>query len=280
MSSRPIKWNTSPSGMLLALARPRWAETRQGLLLAQLGHICLLALAVPGMVLLRLASSGALLPLRATITTEQLLLAGWVLLATGGVLAYGLVLAGQWRCLIYTAQGHGAKEALFAALVCLLTAPLSIVIVYFLGGPAREGAFRPSDLLRGSGPICLAGMFLVLLNVVLFSAFLRATARCLNQERRARSVAAFLWFLAFVLGSTIGTCLDVGRFTRKDLWLLLGLGWGVCLLWHLLLIRRTSRAIVETLNRRRGLSGLGQPVGAPAGQVTLRVAELLRKPRD
>jgi hypothetical protein len=280
MSSRPIRWNTSPSGMLLAMARPRWAETRQGLTVTQVGYACLLVLVTPSMILLRLGAAGTFLSRRSAVTTEQALTLGLILVITGGILAYGLILAGQWRCLMTTAQGHGAKESLFASLVCLLTVPLCVAAVYFLGSPVLRRGFQPDDLLRGSGPICLGGVFLLLLSVILFSCFLRATARCLKEDHRGRAVTAFLWFLAFLLGGTVGTCLDAGRFVRKDLWLLLGLGWVACLLWHVLLIRSTSRFIVETLSRRRGLSGIGRPVEVEEGQVKLRVAELLRKPKE
>src|SRR5262245_47645289 len=54
----PIRWNTSASRIVSALARPKWDEVRLGLTLVALGYVCLFVLVVPGLVLIRLAHQG------------------------------------------------------------------------------------------------------------------------------------------------------------------------------------------------------------------------------
>ena len=78
-------------------------------------------------------------------------------------------------------------------------------------------------------------------------------------------------------------------------WLLLSLGWFLCLLWHLLLIQGAGRAVARALLPRRGLSGgslrsarpsgaarkAGGPAGeAKPGQVVLSVAALFQRSQD
>lgn len=275
----PIKWNTSPSGMIFALARPRWAEVRQGLTLVQAGLLFLLTVAAPGLLLTRLAFRESPLVSAAGLSAADVAQLGWLLAGLGGVLACGLLLAGQWRCLSYAPQGQGAKEILFACLLCSLTVPLCLVAGYCLDGADGPAPFRAADVLR------LAGMLLGLLSVVLFNAFLRAVGRSLDGARRGRAVACHLSFVGFLLGGSAGVLVAPGQSFHGDARLVLGLGWFLCLVWHLLLIRAASRCVVRALHAKGRLSGPARalPPGRSQtpfgneGQVELQVAALFRK---
>jgi hypothetical protein len=271
--STPIKWNTSPSGMVFALARPRWTEVRRGLAFVQVGLFFLLFLVVPSLLLTRLARREVLLVTITGYTPEEAVELGWVLVGVGGVLAYVLVLVGQWRCLAYAPQGEGGKDMLFACLLCSLTAPLCLPAAYLLEGKEGFLSFRAGDVLR------LVALLLGLFNVVLFSGFLRVVVRSLRS--RGRAVVCFFCFVGFLVGCSVGLHLIPRQFFHRHAWVALAVGWFLCLCWHLLLVRSARRQVVQALATRNRLSGHVRADGTKQkprqGQVQLQVAELLQK---
>jgi hypothetical protein len=271
--------------MVHTIARPKWEEVRQGLSRAALGYVCLLVLGLPGVFLVWLAHQiGPSAPLFGLGVDDTATL-GWVLAGTGAVLGYLLLLAGQWRCLAYAPQSHSAKEVAFACVLCSVMAPAALGAAYFLGGPETYEVLQmgPAGLTKGTffqggGILQLTGVALGFFSVLLFSGFLRSLARCHGDEKRVRSIACFVWFASFLVGSTAGLFLHAGSQALLAPWAVLALGWGLSLVWHLVLILAARRGIQRALQRKKSAGAIA--AARNRGQVVLRVASLVHRSED
>jgi hypothetical protein len=272
--STSIKWNACGSREVTTVARPRWRKLRQGLVLAGLGDILVLTFGLQALVLL--GPLGVRVVTRLGLEAEDASLLGLTLAGLALLLGYVLALVGRWCCLIYAPQGHGAKDLQFACLLCTLIAPACFVLAHFLGGAETYAVFREDPvalvdigLLQGGVVLQLTGLLVGLLGVLLFSGFTRAVRHCLRDEKTGR----FFWFVAFLLGGTIGLVLEARRTHIPEIVEALAAAWLLCLLWHALLVRGTARRLAEFL-RTHGSRVLPPGPGAPprSGQVTLRTA--------
>jgi hypothetical protein len=255
--STAIGWNASASGEV-GTVKARWKEIRSGLRLTLLGYGVLLVLALLGGGLVWLSQSPRLPQFQKYVALSQEWTArlGWVLVATGVALAYLAVLAGQSRCLQNASSRQGAKEFLFTCLLAGLASPVCLLAAFLLGSDPRslfvEGV-RPGDLLRffqGPGALYLAGLTLLLLNFLLFAGFLRMVAKNVAPARLPWVVGLF-WLAAFLVGMTAGTSF----MPHAEVWQWLAAGWGVCLLWHVFLVREACRWIdraVEAVGKGSG----------------------------
>jgi hypothetical protein len=281
--SRVIAWNSSGSREVTSIARPRWREVRQGLVLALVGYFLLLGPGLLGLLLLVAENNPAADWLR--LNDEDAEALAQALAGLGGFGGYALVLVGQWRCLLYAPQGHGAKDVQFACLLCTLLVPPIFVAAHFLGGKATFLALGRGpdgvldlDLMNGGLILQVAGLLVGLTSVLLFSAFARSLARCMRNDGGARRVNLYFWFVAFLAGGTVGGFLQV-RYFRREVLPVLALGWLVCLLWHAWVIRGASRGIGRVLRQQRsGMLAAARPAAAAEkGQLTLRAASYLHR---
>jgi hypothetical protein len=278
--STVIKWNASASRQVPTIARPRWREIRQGLTLAIPGLPLPLALALLGLCLV--STPSGLLAGLLRLPPEDAGVTGWVLVGTG-LLAYAVVLVGQWRCLNFAPQGRGAKEVQFASLLCGLAAPPFFAIAQLLGGSATFVALQGGpaelarlDLLAPGTVLQMAGLAACLGGVLLQSAFARAVCRCLDDVAGSRGVSWYFWFVAFLVGATGGLLMQVGRATPQGVLAGLGLSWLLCLIWHSLLIHGAAGRIGRFLGGERSRDPAQAPGATPrSGQVALEAAAFL-----
>jgi hypothetical protein len=279
----PIKWNASGSRQV-AIARPKWEEMRQGLLLAIAGHAVLFFLGIPGLVFL--GPHGDTVITRIGLAAEDAQPVGLTLTGTAALLGYGLVVLGQWRCLICAPQGNGAKELLFACLLCSLLAPVFPALAHLLGGAGNYPALLrgPAGLpdlqfLKGAGLVQLIGALLALASVLLFSAFARAAERYLGDTSRAHGVVCFFLFVLFLLGGTAGVFMHARHRVPPGVWTCVGVGWLLCLFWHTVVLHGASQSMVRFLRQRRSrilpITTQGETV--EPGQVVLTTAAHLNR---
>jgi hypothetical protein len=280
MNATTIKWNASASRQVTAIARPKWKELRWGLSMSLVGQPLALTSGLAGLYLV--ATMGGPLGARLDVSPDDAVLIGWTL--TGGsLLGYALLLAGQWRCLVSAPQGCGAKDLQYACLLCTFAAPLCFAGGHYLGGEATYEALEqgPRELLRlgllGGGPLLqLVGLAMALGGVLLASAFARALCRFLKNADAARGVTCYFWFVAFLLGATVGLFTQTGRHTPQGVLPLLALAWLICLLWHSLLLQGAGRLIGRILRGERPAGAPPEPVSTvQPGQVVLKAADYL-----
>ncbi len=280
----PIKWNTCGSREINVVARPRWREIRHGLWFAVLGNLLLLGGGLLGLLFLLGMLDEPLLS-RLGLAPEDAEFV-WLLPAGLAVLGYVLVLVGQWRCLFHAPQSSSAKEMQFACLLCFLFAPVCFVAAHFLGGKATYAALRSGpealvslDVLQAGVLLQLTGLLLLLLSVLLFSGFARAVVRCLRDERGVRVAGLYFWFVAFLLGGTIGLLVEARHSARPEVVPALALGWLFCLLWHTLLLRGTRRRLGRVLKTQNSRLLPTRPPAQANGQIPLQAAAYLSQGR-
>jgi len=122
-----------------------WREIRKGLHLVVLGYLVLIAGAVLGAVLIWLAVDGGLVaqqPQGGQQDRAAFLLVGTLVLGLTAVFSYGLVLTGQWRCLMYAPQSQNAKELMYVCINCVVIGSLLNVAGVYLDGGRTYAALQ------------------------------------------------------------------------------------------------------------------------------------------
>src|SRR5262245_43668366 len=252
----PVKWNASGSRQVSAVARPRWREVRQGLVLALLGFGLVLLSALAGLSLVGRRGEAVVPSLG--IDPDDAIPFALTVAGAGALVGHGVVLLGQWRCLVYAPQGCGAKELQFACLLSSLDAPACLAGGHFLSGRQvyallAKGllGLQPLDLVQGGGVPFVAAALLGLVSLLLFAAFTRAVARHLDDGDSVPCVRAYFWYVAFLLGGTGGLLAEAQRSTRLNVWPVLAGAWLLCVGFQAALLYRAARRISRALARER-----------------------------
>jgi hypothetical protein len=250
-----------------------WQEISKGLSLVVQGYWVLMVGGILGPTLVWLALNGG--PRLPGVEfgrneCDSLLLLGLLTLAATALLSYGLVLAGQWRCLMYAPERHSAKELMYICINAVLIASLLNLVGVWVDGERTYIALRNGweetgklDLTTPGPLLQLASAGLGLFGSMIFSQFLRNVASCFNDRARMRSVDLNLAFVGLLLGASAGTVLCVHRLAlRAELLPWLAGGWLLCFAWHLLLVRSVRRGVETGL---RNLPSVGVTPAPKAG---------------
>lgn len=233
---------------------PGWRQISAGLRLAVAGYCVLMAgsavaAACVGLALTRPGVAGA------TDDANPFPALAATALALTALCSYGLVLAGQWRCLMYAPQRNSAKELIYVCFHCLLLGSVLNAIGAWLDGGRTYAALQQGwaglqELDPWSvGNLMQAGSILLgVVGSLVFSQFLRNVAECFDDRRAARAVDFNLWFMGLLIGGSIGAQVCIGRLTLRweTLPWLVG-GWLLCFAWHLWLVARVRRCVDDGL---------------------------------
>jgi hypothetical protein len=269
---------------------PGWREISTGLRLVSRGYRALLLGSLVGLLFVWLAiSHRAPAGLRDNRENRDLLLLFAVLtFGLTGVISYGLVLAGQWRCLMYAPPGRSVKELMYVCFHCLLIGSgLNVVGTYLDGGRTyaalREGwaGLEGFDPWTAGNMMQLGSVLLGVAGSLVFGQFLRSVADCLQDRRRARAVDLNLWFMGLLIGGSLGVHLFVRRLSVKAEALpwLVG-GWLLCFAWHLWLVSSVHRCVENGLNRFAEAGGARAPEGGLGAVLIHTLSGLHRLARD
>jgi hypothetical protein len=255
--SAVFRWNASGSRVVHVQTAPRWQEVQRGLTLFLLGTCALVVLALPGMGLAWVGLYGRL-PFHlwtVGLPDDDILWLGQFVVGAGVLLGYGLALLGQWRCLKHAPQHHSAKEGLFTALLCIVAGPALLGMAHFSGGERSYAllrgemtGFKVADFVQGVGLLQLAGVGLLLLNILLFAFFARVIGECFDRPGLSRAVEFQMVFVCVLVGGSVGMFLcvrpaDFGKAVLPGL----ALGWGAYFLWIVVLTVWARRCIAAGL---------------------------------
>jgi hypothetical protein len=267
-----------------------WQEISKGLALVVGGYCVLIAGGLLASLTIALACGWGPAPLRQSMTQENrddLLLLGLLMVGLTALLSYGLVLLGQWRCLMYAPERQGARELMYVCLNLVVIASLMNVAGGVLDGARTYAALRQGAAWverldwRGAGTLLQLGSAVVgLLASLIFSQFLRTVASCFNDRTRVRSVDFNLAFLGLLLGGSCGTFLYVQRLASKTEMLpWLAAGWLLCFGWHLWLVNRVRQSVRNALQEEPKPQGDGTAQAVPAGVLLHTLSGLRRMAR-
>jgi hypothetical protein len=248
-------------------AETGWQEISRGLGHVVRGYAVLIGGSVLGTGLLWLALDGDTLAAAKELDRESVLALGVLTLGLTALMSYGLVLAGQWRCLMYAPGRQNAKELMYLCLNCVFLAlALNVMGVILAGGQSyavlKEGwdGVERIDCWSVGNLAQLASGMLGWFASLVFSLFLRNVASCFNDQARVRSVDLNLALVGLLLGGSGGTLLWVHREASKAQMLpwLVG-GWLLCFAWHLWLVNSVRRGVNDALSRQASVSVLPTP---------------------
>jgi hypothetical protein len=266
---------TAPDEAELA-AETGWPEVRRGLNRILLAHLVLIGL-LAGLVGLVLYVATQPLPkhpdreVSAVEVVALLALAGFFF-----AMLYCLVLAvrGHWGCLMHAPERYAAKWFMFAVILFRLVSPTIGFAAGFLSiglTPPPESAHhnkapdsaagyvrdlqdyptRVSEDQTGSALMVLSGLVALAADVA-FILFLRAVARCFEDDLRVRLADIYLLLVVglFVAGVAVQFAAPELR-TDPRYFLAMAGGYGVAFLWYLGLLLSTSTCIAGALERPR-----------------------------
>jgi hypothetical protein len=177
--------------------------------------------------------------------------------------SYGMLLTGQWLCLMYAPERCGAKWMMFSAMTCLVAAPVLNITASFLVDQELVRAHKKPDhsatgIMRGVkdypqaleepdiyGYLRLAGSGLGVLSSLFFILFLRSVARCFEDRTRVLLVDGYLIFSVLLTGGTFYLFYG-GQGMVADALLALALagGWLLCFLYYLFLITSLGNCVM------------------------------------
>jgi hypothetical protein len=253
--STVVNWNSSGSRTLRVPTQSKWGEVARGLRFVFAGYLILFVLAAPG-ALLWSASQGAVPLLGERLAgQEEYEVIGLLMGPAGAVLGCGLILLGQWLCLVYAPQEENAKELVF---VCLLAAVVAIplaVAAPFLGSAWDSrildrflDALHQREVPPIGSVLQATALALVFLCLMTFSQFTRIVAVRFENRFSARAAEFFFLYLWLLLGGAVGAALALRRLLPPaTLVVSLGAVCAVAAVWQTFLIAGALRSVRQAL---------------------------------
>jgi len=260
----------------------RWQAIAAGLQLVAAGYCALILGSAAALVLVWLAVVGRAAPAGGGGHGDNSLslLVGLTVLLTAA-LSYGLVLAGQWRCLMYAPHRHGAKEFMYVSFHCLIVGAVLNAFGACLDGgrtaAALQGGWPGLDAWNACSLMQFASLAVGLTGSLVFSRFLRLVAESFNDRRAVRAVDLNLWVMATLIGGTAAVYVWLRGlgFQGETLPWLAG-GWLACCAWHLGLVVKMRGRLAEGM-RRVAEASVVPPPPAGVGLMHMRSLSGLRR---
>jgi hypothetical protein len=171
---------------------------------------------------------------------------GAAALKVSGLFSWGLILAGQWRCLMSSPERMGARWVIFFCMTCVVMGPVLHMVAWFgglstpikwTGGPQAIQAVKLKFTLLGLYVMC-ASLITAGLYKLSFWYYLQTVARCMDATKAW--IAVWLFFAA-VLGMSGATAwwyfvrLHPNQFVDLAPWIVGG--WvGVAVYWVVMIV--------------------------------------------
>jgi hypothetical protein len=257
------------------LAETGWEEVSKGLIRILFAHLLLIATIILFAGVLIFAGSEVDVANPGSKVTTFLVVAmvGLALVFGMTIISAGMIVYGQWRCLMFAPERCGAKLLMFGVLFCTITGPaLSMSFGLSKWGTPPPPPTRPKKLTATdafmqraefyrdnltaqstTGYVELACAGLGALANLMFILFLRAVARCWDDRVRVLIVDFYLGFALLLYGA--GVYLFVIKpqliLQKPEFLLYLGVGWIAQMLWYLFLLLLISAGISYGVANRR-----------------------------
>jgi hypothetical protein len=135
---------------------------------------------------------------------------GAAVLKVSGLFSWGLILAGQWRCLMSSSERKGARWIIFFCMTCVVMGPVLNMVAWFgglstpikwTGGPQAMQAVKLKFTLLGlylmSASLITAGLY-----KLSFWYYLQTCASCMDARKAWITVWLFVASVLGMLGAT------------------------------------------------------------------------------
>jgi hypothetical protein len=238
-----------------------WGEVSTGLGRICLGYGILIGGTLLGVALVVFAVYSLMTTANAgpkNLTFVWIFYIGGSLISTIGLIGYGVILAGKWRCLMGAPERHGAKWLMFGCMTCIVMGPALNVVTAVTGVAKapdfKRGAagFKQMQFSKLGGVMQLAGAGISLGSLAFFLLFLRAVARCFDNTPAVAHVTLFMLVMGLLIGGTAFVLYGHPKLLVQPR-ILLGLagGWVVGFFWYLVLMGKMRGCINAGLNEIR-----------------------------
>jgi hypothetical protein len=239
-----------------------WTGVSSGLTKVLFGYALFFVGAVTGIALLILALGGTAGEMakrggKPSLTSLWELYIGLGILSIIGLLSYGLIIGGQFRCMFFAPERRGARWFMLLCIACLFLGPafhVGSVIASWQGvQEVRNNPGRLHDF-----HLSVAGQWLQMsafgasmLYPLCFCLFLRATAACLNAVVHVWIINLFLLLGACMAAATAYLLLQHppgGKPIAMQELIMLNVGWGVLGLFYIGLILAMRVCIANVMS--------------------------------
>jgi hypothetical protein len=190
-----------------------WPEVANGLSRVLIGYAVLFLGIVLGVTLLVAAIVGFhqafTKGLRPGIANWWELYAGLGVLKVFGLISFGIIVGGQWKCVLHVTERHGARWIMFLCIACLFLGPAFQISAGIAGWQQigefnkQPGKFGDLHLNDWTQRLQLIAIAIGALYPLFFVLFLRAVAICLRVTWLVWLVNVFLVFAAIVVAATM-----------------------------------------------------------------------------
>jgi hypothetical protein len=192
---------------------------------------------------------------------------GLGVLSLGGLLSYGFIVGGQFRCMFYASERHMARWFMLLCIACLFLGPACQIASFIASWQVlQEIRNNPAKLQEfhhvGAGRWIQLTVFGVsMLYPLCFCLFLRAVAVCLQAHTHVKVINGFLVLGALLAAATAYTLFQHPPGGRAMPWqelLLINGAWAVLGIIYIFLIAAMRICIGAVMSRVKSPLEFGQ----------------------
>lgn len=181
---------------------------------------------------------------------------GLTVMSLTGMASWGLILAGQWRCLMNSPERRGARWIIFICMTCVVMAPVMQMLAWFggLSTPIRWGG-GPQAIHGVKLKFTMLGLYLMSASLITsglykvsFWYYLQTVASCMGANKARFVVLAFMAFV-FAMAAATGYWMFGGLHPNKvqDLAIWIVAGWVSLAFYWVFMIVVVKLAIEQTM---------------------------------
>jgi hypothetical protein len=179
---------------------------------------------------------------------------GFGVLSLIWLFGYGMIVAGEWRCLMSAPERHGCKWLMFACMTGLLMGPALNVAAGVTGmekapnyrnGPA---GFAQVKFTKLGSQMQMASGVLGFSSFLFFMLFLRSVARCFQDTARLAHITAYLLLTGLLTsGTSYLAFANPQLLLQRRVLFGVGIGWLIAFVWYLGLVGSMRTCIDQGL---------------------------------
>jgi hypothetical protein len=183
---------------------------------------------------------------------------GISIVSLSSMFSFGLVVSGQFRCLLHVSERHGARWFMVLCVACLFMGPAFQVGTCIAGWQAfqelRNNPAKIQDMQLNTAAqwMQLTAFVVSMLYPLCFCLFLRSVAVCLRVDWNVMAVNVFLLIGAGLSAATLLAMFQHPIGGRRLPWqenIMLCLGWFVLSIGYVVLISLTRVSIGRVISR-------------------------------
>jgi hypothetical protein len=195
---------------------------------------------------------------RGDLTHVWVFYIGLGILSLVGLIAYCILLAGKWRCLMGAPERNSSRWLMFACMTCIVMGPALNIVVGWTGVAKKpvfkEGVlgFKHLKFTRLGGHMQIASGVIGFGSLIFFLLFLKAIARSFDHRGCLLLINFYMTFAVLMIGATLYVFFYARQLLlKRDVLISLGVGWIIAALWYLVLIAKTRWCIIYGMKQIR-----------------------------